>query len=112
MSASSRRTSWVFSRNPRARSWVGRESHDKHKTTLNRNGKALLDNLIRDLRYGLRGLIRSPGFTLVAVLTIWEAVPALGLVRPLFTSSPSRIIASAQWLFANGLWNDISVSCC
>jgi len=29
-----------------------------------------VDNLIRDLRYGIRGLARSPGFTAVAILTI------------------------------------------
>ena len=29
-----------------------------------------MDNLIRDLRYGIRGLLKSPGFTAVAILTI------------------------------------------
>lgn len=48
--------------------------------------------------------------TMVVFLLLWELAPALGLVNPLFSSSPSRIISAAQWLFANGLWNDIWVS--
>jgi NitT/TauT family transport system permease protein len=43
-------------------------------------------------------------------LALWELIPWLGLVKPLFTSSPSRIFVAAQWLFANGLWYDIWVS--
>ncbi len=43
-------------------------------------------------------------------LALWELLPALGLVKPLFTSSPSRIWTAAQWLFANGFWYDIWVS--
>jgi len=43
-------------------------------------------------------------------LLLWELAPRLGLVKPLFTSSPSRILVAAQWLFANGLWYDIWVS--
>lgn len=51
-----------------------------------------------------------PLVVLVVVLLLWEAIPALGLVNPLLTSSPSRILRAAEWLFANGLWNDIAVS--
>lgn len=43
-------------------------------------------------------------------LVLWELAPRLGLVKPHFTSSPSRILAAGQWLFANGLWYDIWVS--
>src|SRR4030095_13909135 len=43
-------------------------------------------------------------------LVLWELLPALGLVRPLFTSSPSRVLVAAKWLIANGLWNDILIS--
>lgn len=50
---------------------------------------------------------------IVSVLTfllLWELVYQLALIRPIFTSAPSRIIIAAQWLFANGLWYDIWIS--
>jgi len=46
----------------------------------------------------------------ITFIALWELLPALGLVRPLFTSSPSRILMAARWLAANGLWNDITIS--
>jgi len=48
--------------------------------------------------------------TVGVFLAVWELVPSLGLVKPLFTSSPSRIIQAAMWLFAHGLWHDIWIS--
>jgi len=48
--------------------------------------------------------------TVGVFLAVWELVPNLGLVKPLFTSSPSRIIQAAMWLFAHGLWHDIWIS--
>ena len=49
-------------------------------------------------------------FAGVIFLVLWELIPALGWVDPFFTSSPSRIITAAGWLFEHGLWNDILVS--
>jgi NitT/TauT family transport system permease protein len=46
----------------------------------------------------------------VVFLGVWELAPRLGLVKPLFTSSPSRIYLAGKWLFANGLWYDIWIS--
>lgn len=43
-------------------------------------------------------------------LALWEALPALGWVDPFFSSSPSRIIETAQTMFRNGFWHDIQVS--
>jgi NitT/TauT family transport system permease protein len=43
-------------------------------------------------------------------MILWELIPTLGLIKPLFTSSPSRIFTAGQWLWAHGLWNDILVS--
>lgn len=48
--------------------------------------------------------------TMAAFLAFWELAPALGLANPNFTSSPSRIVAAAGWLFAHGFWTDIRVS--
>ena len=48
--------------------------------------------------------------TVLILLGVWELAPAMGWVKPLFTSSPSRIWVAAQWLFANGFWNDLRVS--
>ncbi|MFN8492875.1 MAG: ABC transporter permease [Caldilineaceae bacterium] len=48
--------------------------------------------------------------TLLLFLSLWELAPAMGWVKPLFSSSPSRILVAAQWLFAHGFWNDIRVS--
>ena len=47
---------------------------------------------------------------LAAFLAVWELLPRLGLVQPLFTSSPSRIVRAAVYLAQNGLWHHIAVS--
>lgn len=48
--------------------------------------------------------------TFLCFLILWELLPRLGLVKPLFTSSPSRIVQAADWLFRRGFWLDIYVS--
>src|SRR5688500_12973407 len=60
----------------------------------------VMDTLIKDLRYGMRGLVKQPGFTAVAVLsialgigvnvTIFSFVNA-ALFRPLPFSEPDRL---------------------
>jgi len=52
------------------------------------------------------------GFTAVlAFLIFWEASVAIGWANPLFTSSPSRVIAAGYEMFADGsIWTDLGVS--
>jgi NitT/TauT family transport system permease protein len=48
--------------------------------------------------------------SLIAFFILWELLPALGLIKPYFISSPSRIWKAAVWLFQHGFWHDIVVS--
>jgi predicted permease len=71
-----------------------------------------LDHLAQDVRYGLRMLRKSPGFTTVAVLTlalgigantyIFSVVDAL-LLRPFEFPDPSRIVALWERVPASGV---------
>src|SRR6266481_2912808 len=51
------------------------------------------------------------GGTLLALLLVWEALGAGGLVDPLFISSPTRV-ARAAWLLSHDrdFWTDLQVS--
>ena len=51
------------------------------------------------------------GLTSVCVfMVLWEIFPRMGWLDPFFSSSPSRIIITAQTMFQSGFWVDIQVS--
>ncbi|TFH36564.1 MAG: ABC transporter permease [Anaerolineales bacterium] len=47
---------------------------------------------------------------IILFFLLWESVARAGIIRPLFISSPSRILQAASWLLQQGLLNDIWVS--
>ncbi|HET7217273.1 MAG TPA: ABC transporter permease [Vicinamibacterales bacterium] len=76
---------------------------DAHATSVHRQPGAVLmfANMIRDARYAVRQLVRTPGFTVVAILTVALAIGASStmfsvvngvLLRPLPFPNPERLV--------------------
>jgi predicted permease len=68
-------------------------------------GLPLIETLIKDLRYGLRRLTKSPGFTFVAVISLTLGIGAntaifsllnTALLRPLPVERPAQIVSLAN----------------
>ncbi|MBI1314629.1 FtsX-like permease family protein [bacterium] len=78
-------------------------------------GVRLMSDFVHDLRYALRTLVRSPGFTIVAILTlamgigantaVFSVVNTL-LLRPLPFHEPDRIVMLWQQNTETGLRQD------
>ncbi len=56
-----------------------------------RNSLPWIENLIRDFRYGLRGLAKNPGFTAVAVLTL---ALGIGVTSTIFAVADAALLRS------------------
>jgi NitT/TauT family transport system permease protein len=77
--------------------------------TLDRRREARRLDLHRFYRANERFLIA--GGTLAGVLIAWELVARLGIIDPLFISSPSRVVRAGYTLFADGeIWPDLRMS--
>src|SRR5215210_6068280 len=67
-----------------------------------------MENILKDIRYGIRGLLRQPGFTVIAVATLAVSIGAntaifsvvnATLLRPLPFKDPNQLIM--VWQTAN-----------
>jgi predicted permease len=88
-----------------ARIEVGSRTTVKHKVW-SAHWESTLDNTLQDIRLGFRGLVKSPGFTLVALLSLTLGIGANTsiftlmnaiMLRPLPVQNPHELV-----LFGNG----------
>ena len=70
-------------------------------------GGTLFDDLRRDVQYGIRALTRTPGFTVVVVVTLALGFGVNGALFAVLkrAMSPSSIPQADTWLYVNDLWS-------
>jgi putative ABC transport system permease protein len=95
-----------------------REPAERQPTLKTRQGDGVMRNLIRDARYGIRLLLRRPGVTLVAIITlalgigantaIFTVTHAL-LLKPLPYDHPEQLVLVNENNLSRG-WTSFSIS--
>src|ERR1044072_827156 len=80
----------------------------------NREGR-MMETLLKDIRYGIRMLLKRPGFTAIAVMSLALGIGAnttiyslvySALLRPLAVEDPDRLVAITNGSLAYPAYKD------